>query len=81
MSEKAKLRTGNKNSCWRGLVEIYDLLGDRVFLADDLNGAAFWVSQNTKHTKASKGNISRVCNGEFHSMYGYKFKYLRNENA
>jgi len=79
MSAKAKLRTGNKNSCWRGKVQISKLNGTVVHIADDLRGAAEWVREHTQFKQAAKGNISLACNGKrgIKKMYGHYFSYIK----
>lgn len=78
MSEKAKLRTGSKNSCWRGYIDIYK---DDKFIAQvtTLKDAEAWLIANTGRTKAHRGNISRVCNGTLKHCYGYAFKYSKEK--
>lgn len=79
MSEKAKLRVGVKNSCWRGYVDINEINGIFICQVDTLKDAANWVKQNTVFSKADKGNISLVCNKKLNSMYGLKFKYNKEK--
>lgn len=78
MSEKAKLRTGNKNSCWRGYIDIYKD-GELVTQVTTLKDAEAWIVANTERTKAHIGNISRVCNGTLKQCYGYVFKYSKEK--
>lgn len=78
MSEKAKLRTGNKNSCWRGYIDIYKD-GEFVTQVTTLKDAEAWIVANTNRTKAHKGNLSRVCNGTLKQCYGYVFKYSKEK--
>lgn len=75
MSQKAKKRTGKKNSCWRGYVNMYDLKGNFIKQFETLKDTQMWLRKNTKYNKADKGNISLVCNGKMKKMYGYKYKY------
>ncbi len=75
MSEKAKLRTGKKNSCWRSYVSMYTMEDEFVMQFETLKEAENWIRENTNYKKAGKGNISLVCNGKSKYMYGYKFKY------
>lgn len=75
MSEKAKQRTGEKNSCWRGNVEIRSLDGELIEKVLTLQDAQDWVKKNTKYIAAHRGNISRVCNGKLQQIYGFKFNY------
>lgn len=75
MSEKAKLRIGNKNSCWRSFVIISDLSGNFICKVESLVSAVIYIRENTKFKSAGKGNISKVCNGQLNSIYGFKFKY------
>jgi hypothetical protein len=81
MSDKAKLRVGRKNSCWRGMVEIKELNGDLITTVETLQDAADWVKKNSKFSKASKGNISLVCNGKLNQLYGFKYNYKRVKNV
>ena len=75
MSEKAKLRVGKKNSCWRGYVNMYSLDNKFVMQFETLKDARDWIRENTEYKSADKGNISLSCNGKVHQIYGYKFKY------
>lgn len=75
MSEKAKLRVGKKNSCWRGFVDMYSMDDKFIKRFETLGEATQWIRENTKYKKADKGNISLVCNGKCTYIYGYKFKY------
>lgn len=76
MSEKAKLRTGDKNSCWRGYVNMYHN-GMLIKQFNTLKDAELWIKSNTKYKKADKGNISLVCNNKMNKAYGYTFEYTR----
>ena len=75
MSKKAKLRTGKKNSCWRGYIDILTLNDEFILQVETLKHAESWIRNNTEYKHADKGNISLVCNGKMKKMYGYKFKY------
>lgn len=75
MSDAAKLRTGEKNSCWRGDVEMRSLDGALLESFKTLKAAEDWLRANTKYSAAHRGNISRVCNGDLQKIYGYKFNY------
>ena len=75
MSRKAKLRTGIKNSCWRGYVDIFDMNNRLIETVTTLRDAQNWVRENTHYKKADKGNISQVCNRRLKQMYGYIFRY------
>lgn len=75
MSDAAKLRTGRKNSCWRGVVEIRSLAGELLHSVETLRAAEEWIAANTKYSAAHRGNISRVCNGTLKQIYGHKFNY------
>lgn len=79
MSNKAKLRIGNKNSCWRGYINIMDLSNNIIKQVVTLKDAEKWVRDNTKYMKANKGNISLVCNKKMKQMYGYKFEYSKEK--
>lgn len=79
MSDKAKLRVGKLNSCWRGYVDIFDLDDKFIVQVETLKHASEWVRENTNFKKADKGNISLVCNGLCVSMYEHKFKYNKEE--
>lgn len=73
MSEKAALRTGNKNSCWRGYVDIYDKEMNFVCQVESMAGAVTWLNQ--KGIKAAKGNISNCISGKLKAAYGYVYKF------
>lgn len=74
MSEKASLRTGKKNSCWKGYVDIFTLNDEFLCQVESLKEAEnFATSKKGKTT--SKGNISLVCCGRLKQAYGYKFKF------
>lgn len=75
MSDKAKLRVGKINSCWRGYVEIYTLDDKFIISVEKLQDAADWIRKNTNYFKATKGNITLSCNGKINKIYGHKFKY------
>lgn len=75
MSDKAKLRTGDKNSCWKARVIIQSKEEEILYIAESLVGAVDWVVGNSKFSKANKGNISNVCNGLNKTAYGFKFKW------
>ena len=77
MSEKAKLRVGKKNSCWRGYINMYSLENEFIKQFETLKEAENWIKENTKYKNADKGNISLVCNGKCKYIYGYKFKYTK----
>lgn len=79
MSEKAALRTGRNNSCWRGFVDIFDLAGRFIYQAESLKDAERWVAANTRHAKAAKSNISRACTGKLRQIYGHRFSFNREE--
>lgn len=64
MSEKAMLRTGIKNPCWRGYVNIFNLDEILITQVETLKEAELWIKENTQYKKADKGNISLVCNGK-----------------
>lgn len=74
MSAKAKLRTGAKNSCWRGYVDIFDLAGKFIIQAESLQGVIEWLISQGKGNPA-KGNISNAICGKLQQAYGYKYKY------
>jgi|SRR5690606_2947987 len=78
LSNKAKLRVGNKNSCWRGYVDIFDIDNNFICQRETLKEAEFFIKENTKYKNADKGNISLVCNGKLKQVYGYKFIYNKN---
>lgn len=80
MSEKAKLRVGKKNSCWRGFVDMYSIDNKFIKQFETLGEAAQWIKENTKFKSADKGNISLVCNGKCTYIYGYKFKYEKGDD-
>lgn len=77
MSEKAKLRTGITNPCWRGYINVCFLNGGLLAQVKTLKDAETWVKENTEYKKADKGNICLVCNGKLSQMYGYKFCYSK----
>jgi hypothetical protein len=77
MSQKANLRTGEKNSCWRGKIKILDLDNNLITKVTTLKDAEIWIKENTNFTSAHKGNISMVCNGKLQKAYGHKFEYER----
>lgn len=77
MSEKAKLRTGVKNNCWKGFVDIFNSEGIHQTTVNTLEEAALWIKNHTKYKKADKGNISLVCNGKLKKMYGHSFRYRK----
>lgn len=81
MSIKASLRTGSKNGCWRGYVDIFTIDGVLVIQVLTLRDAENWIKNNTSYSAAHRGNISRVCNGSLSTIYGHTFKYnqLKNE--
>lgn len=79
MSEKAALRIGRLNSCWRGFVDISDLTGRFMYQAESLKDAARWIAANTKYEKAAKSNISRVCTGQLRQIYGHRFAFNQEE--
>lgn len=78
MSEKAKMRTGEKNSCWRGYIDI-SKDGKFITQVKTLKDAEEWIITNTNHKKAHRGNLSRVCNGTLKQCYGYVFKYSKEK--
>lgn len=75
MSAKAHLRVGQKNSCWRGFVDVRSR-SDGTLLAkcESLAAAAAWLRFNGV-LKVGKGNLQRVCVGQLKSAYGYRFSY------
>lgn len=77
MSEKASLRIGRRNSCWRGYVDVYDLDGNFVASFETLKDVESWVRENTRWKRADKGNISLVCNGKLRQIYGFVFRYRK----
>lgn len=79
MSEKAALRIGRLNSCWRGFVDIFDLTGRFMYQAESLKEAEQWIAANTKYEKAAKSNISRVCTGQLKQIYGHRFAFNQEE--
>lgn len=79
MSERAALRTGRSNSCWRGFVDIFDLAGQFVHQAESLKDAERWIAANTRYVKAAKSNISRACTGKIWQIYGHRFAFNREE--
>ena len=79
MSAKAKLRTGKKNPCWRGYVNIYALDGTFLTQQLTLREAKEWIQQHTKWHQAASSNISRVCTGNLPYVYGHIFKYVKEE--
>lgn len=79
MSDKAKLRVGCKNSCWRGYVNMYSLNNELLMRFETLKEAERWIKENTIYKAADKGNISLVCNGKCSYIYGYKFRYSKEK--
>lgn len=79
MSEKAKMRVGHKNSCWRGYVDMYSMCDEFIMRFETLKDATQWIRNNTEFKKATSGNVSLVCNKKCIHMYGYKFKYEKGD--
>lgn len=75
MSKKAKMRTVEKNSCWRGYIDIYNIDKTFIIRVSTLKDAQEWIRANTNFKRADKGNISLVCNKKLKQMYGYIFEY------
>jgi hypothetical protein len=73
-SEKAKKRTGSKNSCWRSRVVILTNSGKEIITVESLVSAVEWLKKKG-FKKAAKGNICNVCNFKAQSAYGYLFKW------
>lgn len=76
MSEKAKLRTGYKNSCWRGYVAIYDKQGNLIKKTLTLKDAAIYL-KTLGYEKASKSNICNCIHKKIKTCYGFTFKYIK----
>lgn len=79
MSSKAKMRTGIKNSCWRGYVDIFDKELNYITRVNSMVEAEGWIKNNTNFDKASKSNICRVCSGKLNSAYGYIFRLAEED--
>lgn len=77
-SEKAKLRVGAKNSCWRGYVDIFDKNGVIVKQVETLKDAELFL-KSKGFEKAAKSNICRVCSGKLNHCFGYSFKYTKEK--
>lgn len=80
MSKKAKLRTGRKNPCWRGFIDILRMDESLVMQCESLKAAVDWLRSNGA-PKAAKSNIYGVCVGKARQAYGYIFRLNREIRA